>query len=278
LFDLRTLFTENVDNEATDGIFKSYYSNDIVYSTSTGTSANGPDFYIETKQYNFDETTLVKWWRKIMFNIKISSGSMIVEFVDVNNNSLVKPVTGSDPVVYNNSDENGFFIVDATQFTWQYYEDLLLYWQNVEDTRKTFVEYYTGQEIRYSKWLGVRKSSLGFRVHTLCGFTLFDNYILYKSLTSNVASLTFFDSSSIIVGDNILVNIGDVAYDGLWRVLSNNTTTNIVTYDRVYPDQSGQAISPVNNFTKVGSEVVPEIVAINDWVWGLKPLRAGRNR
>jgi hypothetical protein len=278
LFDLRTLFTENIDNEATDGVFKSYYSNDIVYSTSTGTSANGPDFYIETKQYNFNETTLIKWWRKLMFNIKISSGSMIVEFVDVNNNSLVKPVTGSDPVAYNSSDENGFFLIDATQFTWQYYEDLILYWQAVDDARENWVEYFTGQEIRYSKWLGVRKSSLGFRVHTLCGFTLFDNYILHKSLTSNVASLTFFDSSSIIVGDNILVNIGDVAYDGLWRVLSNNTATNVVTYDRVYPDQTGQAISPVNNFTKVGSEVLPEIVAINDWVWGLKPLRAGRNR
>lgn len=276
LFDLRTLFTENVDNEATDGVLKSYYSNDIVYSTSTGTSANGPDFYIETKQYNFSETTLVKWWRKLMFNIKISQGAMMVEFVDVNNQSLVQPVTGSSPVEYNSSDENGFFIVDATQFTWQYYQVLLATWQSIQDTRKSWLEYFTGQEIRYSKWLGIRKTSLGFRVHTLCGFTLFTLAVTNKSLTSNVASLTVADSSSIIVGDNILVNINDAVYDGLWRVLSNNTTTNTVTYDRTYADQPSTAVTdPLHT---IGSEVIPEIVAINDWVWGLKPLRSGRNR
>lgn len=276
LFDLKTLFTENVDNEATDGVFKSYYSNDIVYSASTGTSANGPDFYIETKQYNFDETTLVKWWRKLMFNIKISQGAMMVEFVDVNNQTLVQPVTRSDPPKYNSSDENGFFIVDATQFVWQYYEDLDLIWDDVEETRSTWTEYFTGQEIRYSKWLGIRKTSLGFRVHTLCGFTLFTLPVTNKSLTSNVASLTLTaaNAASIIVGDNILVNINDAAYDGLWRVLSNSGT--VVTYDRIYANQTSTAVTdPLHT---VGSEVIPEIVAINDWVWGLKPLRAGRNR
>jgi hypothetical protein len=279
LFDLKTLFTENVDNEATDGVFKSYYSNDIVYSTSTGTSANGPDFYIETKQYNFSETTLVKWWRKLMFNIKISQGAMMVEFVDVNNQSLVQPVTGTgtdpitNPILYNSSDENGFFIVDATQFTWQYYEDLLVNWQSIEDTRKYWIEYFTGQEIRYSKWLGIRKTSLGFRVHTLCGFTLFTLPVTNKYLNNNKAELIVSDSSSIIVGDNILVNINDVAFDGLWRVLINDTATNTVTYDRIYANQTSAAATGT-----IGSEVIPEIVAINDWVWGLKPLRAGRNR
>jgi hypothetical protein len=273
LFDLRTLFTENVDNEATDGVFKSYYSNDIVYSTSTGTSANGPDFYIETKQYNFDETTLVKWWRKLMFNIKISQGAMMVEFVDINNQTLVQPVTRSDPPEYNSSDENGFFIVDATQFTWQYYEDLDLIWDDIEETRSTWAEYFTGQEIRYSKWLGIRKTSLGFRVHTLCGFTLFTLPVTNKYLNNNRAELIVSDSSSIIVGDNILVNINDVAFDGLWRVLINNTATNTVTYDRIYADQTSAVATGT-----IGSEVIPEIVAINDWVWGLKPLRAGRNR
>jgi len=283
LFDLKTLFTENVDNEATDGVFKSYYSNDIVYSTSTGTSANGPDFYIETKQYNFSETTLVKWWRKLMFNIKISQGAMMVEFVDVNNQSLVQPVTGTgtdpitNPILYNSSDENGFFIVDATQFTWQYYEDLLVNWQSIEDTRKYWIEYFTGQEIRYSKWLGIRKTSLGFRVHTLCGFTLFTLPVTNKYLNNNEAQLTISDSSSIIVGDNILVNINDAAYDGLWRVLTNGLYgANIVSYDRTYANQTSTLVTdPLHT---VGSEVIPEIVAINDWVWGLKPLRAGRNR
>ena len=277
LFDLRTLFTENVDNEATDGVFKSYYSNDIVYSTSTGTSANGPDFYIETKQYNFSETTLVKWWRKLMFNIKISQGAMMVEFVDVNNQSLVQPVTRSSPVEYNSSDENGFFIVDATQFTWQVIEDLLGTWQSIEDTRKYWVEYFTGQEIRYSKWLGIRKTSLGFRVHTLCGFTLFTLAVTNKYLNNNEVQLTISDSSSIIVGDNILVNINDAAYDGLWRVITNGVYgANIVSYDRTYANQTSTAVTdPLHT---VGSEVIPEIVAINDWVWGLKPLRAGRNR
>jgi len=279
LFDLKTLFTENIDNEATDGVFKSYYSNDIVYSTSTGTSANGPDFYIETKQYNFDETTLVKWWRKLMFNIKISQGAMMVEFVDVNNQSLVEPVTRSSPVEYNSSDENGFFIVDATQFVWDYYENLGvtlldLTWQDIEDTRKYWTEYFTGQEIRYSKWLGIRKTSLGFRVHTLCGFTLFTLAVTNKSLTSNVASLTVADSSSIIVGDNILVNINDAAFDGLWRVQTNSG--NVVTYDRTYDNVTSVAVT--NPLYTIGSEVIPEIVAINDWVWGLKPLRPGRNR
>jgi len=285
LFDLRTLFTENVDNEATDGVFKSYYSNDIVYSTSTGTSANGPDFYIETKQYNFSETTLVKWWRKLMFNIKISQGAMMVEFVDVNNQSLVEPVTRSSPVEYNSSDENGFFIVDATQFTWQYYEDLLGTWLSIEDTRKYWTEYFTGQEIRYSKWLGIRKTSLGFRVHTLCGFTLFTLPVTNKYLSGNKATLRLSTSNaaSIIVGDNILVNINDAAYDGLWRVLTNSVdtdplfpTSSLLTYDRIYANQTSTAVS--NPLHTIGSEVIPEIVAINDWVWGLKPLRAGRNR
>lgn len=282
LFDLRTLFTENVDNEATDGVFKSYYSNDIVYSSTTGTSANGPDFYIETKQYNFDETTLVKWWRKLMFNIRINQGIMITEFVDINGKSLVQPVTRSDPPEYNSSDENGFFLIDTTQFTWQYYSDLGLTWESIEVSNKTWLEYFAGQEIRYSKWIGLRKTSLGFRVHSLCGFAPETLPVLEKQLTSNVATLTvvplgptsIYSTDTITVGDNVLVNISDPVFDGLWRVTAKTTYT--ISYDRVNVDVPLTVVT--DPLAAAGPEVLPEIVAINDWVWGLKPLRAGRNR
>jgi hypothetical protein len=282
LFDLRTLFTENVDNEATDGVFKSYYSNDIVYSSTTGTSANGPDFYIETKQYNFDETTLVKWWRKLMFNIRINQGIMMAEFVDINGKSLVQPVTGSDPPEYNSSDENGFFLIDTTQFTWEYYNDLGITWESIDASNKTWLEYFAGQEIRYSKWIGLRKTSLGFRVHSLCGFAPETLPVLEKQLTSNVATLTvvpfgptsIYSTDTITVGDNVLVNISDPVFDGLWRVTAKTTYT--ISYDRVNANVPLTAVT--DPFAAAGPEVLPEIVAINDWVWGLKPLRAGRNR
>ena len=283
LFDLRTLFTENVDNESTDGVFKSYYSNDIVYSSGTNTSANGPDFYIETKQYNFNETTLVKWWRKLMFNIRINQGAMMVEFVDINGNSLVQPVTRSAPVEYNSSDENGFFLIDTTQFTWQYYTDLANSWETIEVSNLTWLQYFAGQEVRYSKWLGIRETSLGFRVHSLCGYAPDTLRVYNKALTSNVATVTVVDgilpfgisgTGTITVGDNVLVNINDPVFDGLWRVKAK--TDYDISYDRINANVTSAAVT--DPLAAVGPEVLPEIVAINDWVWGLKPLRAGRNR
>jgi hypothetical protein len=221
LLDLKTIFTENIDDQTLDGnasvnIFTSpnvtlLYSNDTSYTSSqtisgttySGRRYNGPDFYLETKQYNWQEPTLRKWWRKLMFNIKVNKGIMMVEFVDINDNSLVDSVTGSSPPQYNSSDESGFFLIPATAYTWGYIEDQIrVDWDAIEDSGNTWFAYFAGKITRFSKWLGIRKNSLGFRLYSLRNYT-------------------------------------------------PDTTTN--------------------------TEVIPEIIDINDWVWGLKALRKGRN-
>lgn len=347
LLDLSTIFTEIIDTVTLDSI----KSNDSNRSSSDIVKA-GPDFYLETKQYNFNETTLRKWWRKILFSLSINNGFMMTELVDINNNSLadvvtfksytgstadsvlltlsgsVFPYTGTkafsvvdatdlstldylqlthsksvtnkvaasgtatltvanhglsigDTIIVNltddnildgtkvitavttntlsyasaetvtsaattgsvsisvygyvvskdtpdandivfrltektatgthtgwtisradttnNTDESGYFLIPSTSLTWGYYDNLGDQWLDIEGSALTWAKYFGNKTIRYSKWLGVRQSSLGFRFYSLRGY--------------------------------------------------------------------------VEN----GVEVVPELVNINDWVFGLKPLRKGRN-
>ena len=192
LLDLSTIFTEIIDTVTLD-VIKSNDSN----RSSSGIVKAGPDFYLETKQYNFNETTLRKWWRKILFSLSINNGFMMAEIIDINNNSLVDTVTGQTYV--QNTDESGYFLIPSTALSWGYYEDIELSWSDIESTGLTWAEFFGNKTIRYSKWIGIRQNSLGFRFYGLRGF------------------------------------------------IENNT------------------------------ETVPELVNINDWVFGLKPLRKGRN-
>jgi len=347
ILDLSTMFTEIIDTVTIDAIT----SNDSNRSSSDIVKA-GPDFYLETKQYNFNETTLRKWWRKILFSLSINNGFMVTELVDINNNSLVDAVTfksyagstansvlltlsgtrfpytntkafsvvdatdlstldylklthsksvtnkeangtsatltvashglsvgdtivvdltndttldgvkvitavttntlsyaslvtvgstaitgsvsisvygyvvskdtpNTNDIVFrltektatgthtswtisrenttNNTDESGYFLIPNTSLTWGYYDNLTLQWVDIEGSALTWAEYFGNKTIRYSKWIGVRQSSLGFRFY------------------------------------------------GLRDYIENNT------------------------------ETVPELVNLNDWVFGLKPLRKGRN-
>ena len=126
LLDLSSIFTEIIDTVTLDSI----KSNDANRSSSDIVKA-GPDFYLETKQYNFNETTLRKWWRKILFSLSINNGFMMTELVDINNNSLVdvvtfKSYTGStaDSVlltlsgsVFPYTSTKAFSVVDATDLS-----------------------------------------------------------------------------------------------------------------------------------------------------------------
>jgi hypothetical protein len=122
---------------------------------------------------------------------------MMTEIIDINNNSLVDTVTGQTYV--QNTDESGYFLIPSTALSWGYYEDIELSWSDIQSTGLTWAEFFGNKTIRYSKWIGIRQNSLGFRFYGLRGF------------------------------------------------IENNT------------------------------ETVPELVNINDWVFGLKPLRKGRN-
>lgn len=205
LLNLKTIFTENVDDNDRDGQPTNViYSNDSVYSIA-GTRFTGPDFYVETKQYNWQEPTLKKWFRKLLFNLSINKGTAMIEFVDINDKSLVSPVTGSDPPKYSSYDESGFFLIPSTSYAWEYFEELgetgALDWDDIQNSTLTWAVYFQGVQVRYSKWLGIRQNSLAFRMYGLHDY--------------------------IPVGD--------------------------------------------------ATEQMPEIVNISDWVWGLKPLRGGRN-
>jgi hypothetical protein len=193
LLDLSTIFTEIIDTITLDSV----KSNDTNRS-SAGITKAGPDFYIETKQYNFGESTLRKWWRKILFNLSINNGFIMTEMVDINDNSLVDNVTGED--VVRSDDESGYFLIPSTTLTWGYYDDKAGFkWEDIEDSGESWGKYFGNQTIRYSKWIGIRQNSLGFKFYSLRGY--------------------------------------------------------------------------IEN----GVETVPELVTINDWVFGLKPLRKGRN-
>lgn len=201
ILNLSTIFNEEIDLISVDA----YRSNDANYSLGSIVKA-GPDFFIESKQYNFGESTLRKWWRKMLFNLRINSGYMMVEFVDINDNSLVSPVTNQSYV--NNTDESGYFLIPNTSLNWGFYEEPNLGilappypspWSSIENTPYTWEQYFGNQIIRYSKWIGIRQNSLGFKFYSLRGYQ------------------------------------------------------------------------------ENGGESVPELVGINDWVFGLKPLRKGRN-
>ena len=201
MLDLSTVFTEEIDTVTLDACI----SNDTNRSTG-GICKAGPDFYLESKQYNFDESTLRKWWRKMMFSLRINAGYMMVEFIDINDTSLVGTVNGESFV--RNDDETGFFLIPTTTIPWAEWEEehTTFTWTDVTTAGVAgWAAYFGNKIIRYSRWLGIRKNSLGFKFYGLHGYTE-------------------------MLGD-----------------------------------------------PPVATEVRPELVGVNDWVFGLKPLRKGRN-
>jgi hypothetical protein len=279
IFDLRTLFTENVDNFTRDGDTQPIVSNDSAYSTSTiSRRFEGPDFYLETKQYNFNEFTLNKWWRKLMFNIRVNQGEMMIEFVDINDNSLVSPVTNSSPIQYNGSDESGFFFIPATSYAWEYYQNLdpPLTWATIEATSTPWVRYFQGVQVRYSRWMGVRRNALGFRLYGLRGYTPDTINVSNKVITGSVATLTVNSLSNITIGDNINVSISDTLYDGYHTISATSTTGSPPVYTISYPVTTSSSGSASATGT-IAKEIMPEIIDVTNWIWGLKPLRTGRN-
>lgn len=192
ILDLSTIFTEDIDVVTLDII----RSNDANRSSSNVCKA-GPDFFMESKQYNFGESTLRKWWRKMLFNLRINNGFMMVEFVDINDTSLVDTVTNQSYV--ENTDESGYFLIPSTTLSWEAYENAAITWGSVQASPSSWAQYFGNKTIRYSKWLGIRQNSLGFKFYTLQGYQ--ENGVL----------------------------------------------------------------------------ITPELVGINDWVFGMKPLRKGRN-
>ena len=110
--NLSSIFTEILDEITYDSIF----SNDSNRSSSD-VAKRGPDFYFETKQYNFGESTLRKWWRKLLFNISINTGFVFTEFVDINDTSLVDDATFSS---YTDTTSSSFSVTaSGTVFPYQ---------------------------------------------------------------------------------------------------------------------------------------------------------------
>lgn len=278
LLDMRSIFTENVDDFITD-IIK---ANDIPRSDAD-TALAGPDFYLETKQYNFNESTLRKWWRKLMFNLSINKGYVMVEFVDVNDNSLVSATTGTDDL-FCNADESGFFLIPPTNQKWSWYEEQNYKWDRYYTSPSSFPANY----IQYIS--GVAQSATPTYTGTNTAYYDTDtsqvyvndgdpdSWILFDGTTGRTVGSKFFATNTNVVyrwNGSSWVSIG--APDRSWNVIFRGSIVRFSRWIGFRQSSLGFKFYSLRGYNPGGTESIPEIININDWVFGLKPLRKGRN-
>ena len=289
LLDMRSIFTENVDDFDTDAIIV----NDG-YRSIAGEKWKGPDFYLETKQYNFAEFTLKKWWRKLMFTLGINKGYMMVEFIDSNDNSLVSPTTGTTDLICN-ADESGFFLIPATTQKWKWFEENNWNWSQYNTNTNltsmlSSVQYMEGPLVDEAD-----PSSVVYEGTFTSFINEYDDKVYFYNMnteawveltTSNglYASFKYYDNLN-----NKLYTWTGVAWD---PALGAGSTTTDRTWNSVFKgsiirfsrwigfrsNSLGFRLYSLRNYKPDNvNESLPEVVDINEWNFGLKPLRKGRN-
>lgn len=281
LLDMRTIFTENVDNFTTD-IIK---SNDIVFSDA-GVSFAGPDFYLETKQYNFGESTLRKWWRKLMLNLSINKGYMMVEFFDINDTSLVSPVTGTDDL-FCNADESGFFLVPPTNQKWDWYVENQYSWDNYWASGMSstpYIQYLSGVSAASAPtYTGVTRAYYNTgdnKVYVNGG----SGWVELTGANGRRTGLKFYSTTAVSGFPNGKVYkwdgtswVDQGANDRTWNTVFRGAIIRFSRWMGIRQNSLGFRFYSLRNYSPGGTENLPEVIDINDWVFGLKPLRKGRN-
>ena len=344
LINLGSVFTEILDDITLDSVF----SNDSNRS-SNDVAKRGPDLYFETKQYNFGESTLRKWWRKLLFNISTNTGFIFTEFVDINNTSLVDDATFTTYTdttsaalsttvsgkVFPYIDTKSFSVTDASTLS---DSDYLRLRHSKTVTNK----------VAASGTATLTIASHGLSVGDIISVTSVDTSLnglrTITAITSN--TISFASSATItsiaVTGGSIIVTIYgyiiSIAANTITFRVTGTTTSGSHTSWSVNresgvssSDQSGFILVPntsltwgyyentalvwddietsgqsweqyfgnkvirysqwlgirqnslgfrfysLRSYSENGGERVPETVDINDWVFGLKPLRKGRN-
>lgn len=291
LLDMRSIFTENVD----DFVVDTMKANDIALS-SAGVSFKGPDFFLETKQYNFGDSTLRKWWRKLLFNLSINKGYMMVEFIDINDNSLVSATTGSDDL-FCNADESGFFLIPPTNQKWSWYEEQQYRWDRYYTSPNSFpanyVQYLSGlAQSTAPTYTPYDDPSTPLVEHAMLNTAYYDtdnnqvyvndgdpnSWILFDASTGRTTGTKFFATNTNTVyrwTGSAWQNIG--APDRTWNSVFRGSIIRFSRWLGFRQSSLGFRFYSLRNYSPGGTESIPEIININDWVFGLKPLRKGRN-
>ena len=292
LLDMRSVFTENIDDVIVD-VMK---SNDIV-SSDANTTLSGPDFFLETKQYNFGESTLRKWWRKLLFNLSINKGYMMVEFIDINDNSLVSATTGTDDL-FCNADESGFFLVPPTNQKWNFYEENQYawdrYWASQDSFPANYIQYLSGvSQSAAPAYTPVDDPSTALVEHVIPYTAYYDTdtsqvyvndgdpntWVLFDATTGRRTGTKFYAVNTSIVyrwTGSAWLNVG--SNDRTWDAIFRGSIIRFSRWIGVRQNSLGFRFYSLRNYKPNGTtESIPEIININDWVFGLKPLRKGRN-
>lgn len=280
LLDMRSIFTENID----DFIVDTMKSNDIVFSDAGNTIA-GPDFYLETKQYNFGESTLRKWWRKLLFNLSVNKGYMMVEFVDINNNSLVSATTGTDDL-FCNADESGFFLIPPTNQKWSWYTENNYRWdRHWSGTASSgsfpanYIQYTSGVSASSAPtYTGVNTAYYNTSDSKVYVHDDEDGWLEFTSTTGRATGSKFYATNTNIVykwNGASWQNIG--APDRSWNAIFRGSVIRFSRWIGFRQNSLGFKFYSLRNYNPGGTEAIPEVVNVNDWVFGLKPLRKGRN-
>ena len=344
LINLSSIFTEIIDNITLDSVF----SNDSNRSSSD-VAKRGPDFYFETKQYNFGESTLRKWWRKLLFNISINTGFVFTEFVDVNDTSLVDDATFTSYTdttsaalsttlsgkVFPYTDTKSFTVTDASTLNDSDYLKLThsksvtnkvsngttatltiaSHGLNVGDiisvssvdtalnglrtitaTATNTISFASNATISSTAVTG------GSVVVTVYGYVIsVDANVITFRLTNTTtnsshtswsvtreAGVSSSDQTGFILVPNTSLTWGyyentallwnDIQTSGLsWEQYFGNKLIRYSSWLGIRQNSLGFRFYSLRNYTENGGEQVPETIDLNDWVFGLKPLRKGRN-
>ena len=344
LINLSSIFTEIIDQVTLDSAF----SNDSNRSSSD-VAKRGPDFYFETKQYNFGESTLRKWWRKLMFNISVNTGFVFTEFVDINDTSLVDDATFtsySDTTsatlttttsgsVFPYIDTKSFTVTDASTLNDSDYLKLThsksvtnkvasagtatltiashglnvgdIITVNSVDTALNGLRTITAKTtntISFASSATISSTAItgGSIIVTIYGYivSIATNTITFRLTNtttdsshtswsvSREAGVSSSDQSGFILVPNTSLTWGayeetaliwnDIQTSGLsWEQYFGNKLIRYSQWLGIRQNSLGFRFYSLRSYSENGGEQVPETIDLNDWVFGLKPLRKGRN-
>jgi hypothetical protein len=82
--------------------------------------------------------------------------------------------------------------------------------------------------------------------------------IISKEKTNNLATLTTLRDHSFLVGEQVVVNIGDTNFDGTFTI--SDTTNNTISYTKTGSNIAETSLTSLGNVTAVDNIAIPEII------------------
>jgi len=127
----------------------------------------GPDFFVQTKSYTVGDPVLKKWFQRLMFNMKLNSGSVRVDLVTDED---------QDDIDISLKAHKNWEMFTVKGYSWLYAQNIIFpkynqsntsTWQDVTNQQKDWIDLLDPAFERFKKRFSWRSNSVGLRIYQM---------------------------------------------------------------------------------------------------------------